>query len=77
MNDYRGKLCLLDGEYIAKCIIQDFLSQELTFEVSPGGETFTRQGEGGVEVHNEGTGKLSFDDVKHKLPKIKKEDDEL
>jgi hypothetical protein len=76
MNDYRDMLCLLDGKYLAKCVGQDFLAMTLTFEVSPDGETFTRKGEYGVEVYKDG--KLSFEDVKHKLPRLNsKEQDDI
>lgn len=73
MNDYRGKMCVLDGEYVAKCIGQDFIARELTFEVEPDGETFTRLGEHGVEVYEQET---TFDDVKHKLPKLKESNEQ-
>lgn len=67
MNDYRGKMCVLDGEYVAKCVGQDFFARELTFEVEPGGETFTRLGEHGIEIYEQ---EVTFDDVKHMLSKL-------
>lgn len=73
MDDYRGELCLLDGEYIARCISQDYNARELTFEVSPGGEQFIRRGEYGVKIISE-NGMRSFEDVKHLLPRIAKEE---
>ena len=68
MNDYRGMLCLLDGEYLAKCISQNFNSMTLTFEVEPNGDTFERTGENGVEVYKHGN--LTFEDVKDRLPRV-------
>jgi hypothetical protein len=68
VNDYRDSLCLLDGEYLAKCVGQDFLAMTLTFEVSPDGEKFTRRGENGVEIYK--NGELTFEDIKHKLPRL-------
>lgn len=71
MNDYRGELCLLDGQYLARCIGQDFIKMTLTFETDSGLK-FTRKGEDGVEIHNDG--ELGFDDIKHLLPKINPKD---
>lgn len=69
MNDYRNKMCLLDEKYLAKCVSQDFIAEELTFEIEPDGQTFIRQGEFGVEVYLEG--ETQFEDIKHLLPRIK------
>ncbi len=71
MDDYRGKLCVLDGEYLAKCIEQDFITGTLTFEIEPNGETFTREGDFGVGVYKDGD--LTFDDIKHLLPRVNEE----
>ena len=71
MEDYRGEICLLDGKYLAKCIGQDFYYEELTFEVSPGGLTFVRKGDLGVEIVNDK--QKSFDEIKHLLPRINDE----
>lgn len=35
MNDYRGKVCLIDGKVVKKCIAQDFYSEKLYFTLSP------------------------------------------
>jgi len=35
MNDYRGKVCVIDGKVIKKCIAQDFYSEKLYFALSP------------------------------------------
>ncbi|MFJ8247361.1 hypothetical protein [Peribacillus asahii] len=72
MRDYRGKMCLLDGEYLAKCVGQNFFHNTLTFEIESNGTTFTREGDYGVEVYEQG--ELTFEDVKHLLPRINKED---
>lgn len=69
MNDYRDKMCVLDGEFLAKCVGQDFSSRDLTFEVEPNGMTFVRQGDYGVEVHEQG--EMTFEDIKHLLPTLK------
>lgn len=52
MNDYRGRLCLLDGKRIAKCTVQDFYTETLTFALE-NGYTFEREGVWGVEVIEE------------------------
>lgn len=72
MNDYRNRMCLLDGQYLARCVAQDFIFQVLTFEVCPDGDTFTRQGEHGVERYDEQ--ELTFEDVKSRLPILHKGD---
>jgi hypothetical protein len=68
MDDYRDKLCVLDGEYVAKCIGQDFFSRKLTFEVEPDGATFVRYGDYNVEIYEKE--ELELNDVKHLLPRI-------
>lgn len=34
MNDYRGKVCVIDGGLVKKCIAQDFYSGKLYFALS-------------------------------------------
>lgn len=70
MDDYRGYICLIDGEYLAKCVGQDFYSGTLTFEIEPDGDTFTRDGEYGIEIYAKGDKKLTFDDVKNRLRRL-------
>lgn len=71
MDDFRGEICLLEGEYVAKCVSQDFGNNTLTFEIETDGKTFTRQGDYGVEIYEQG--ELTFEDVKHLLPRVNKE----
>lgn len=73
MDDYRGEMCLIEGKYLAKCISQDFYTRTLTFEVEPDGDTFTREGDYGVEIYVEK--ESTFDDVKHRLPTIDQEEE--
>ena len=69
MDDYRLKMCLIEGEYLALCIGQDFSERKLTFEVEPDGDTFIRYGDLGIEVYE--VSELTFEDVKHRLKRIK------
>lgn len=72
MDDYRGKMCLIKGEYLARCVSQDFIYRTLTFEVEPDGETFEIEGDYGIEIYHKQ--EKTFDDVKHLLPRINAED---
>lgn len=65
MGDYRDKLVLIRGEHVARCIGQDFYFGILYFEAT-NGVTFEYQGEDGLSIIDE---KVSYDDVKHMLPK--------
>ena len=69
MEDYRGELCIINEEYVAKCIIQNFLTGMLTFEVEPNGDRFELHVSEDIEIYKQGN--LTFDDVKHRLPKLK------
>lgn len=68
MRDYRERICLIDGEYLAKCISQNFTDEFLIFEVYAGGPEFRRDGDAGIEVYDD---TLSFNDVKHMLTRIR------
>lgn len=35
MNDYRGKVCIIDNLIVMKCIAQDFYSGKLYFALKP------------------------------------------
>lgn len=68
MDDYRGKMCVIDGKYLARCVGQDFILRVLTFEVEPDGLQFEKHGDYGVVVREEGP--LSLNDVRHLLSKV-------
>lgn len=68
MQDYRGKVCLIDGEYLAQCVCQDFRLRTLTFITEPDGIMFDREGDYGIEIYQEK--EVTFEDVKHLLPRI-------
>lgn len=70
MEDYRDKMCVLDGKYIAKCVGQDFISERLKFEVPQSEITFVREGEYGVEIYEYYYRDLELEDVAHLLPTI-------
>jgi hypothetical protein len=76
MKDYRLHMCLLDGTYLARCVAQNFYTEELTFEVEKDGERFTRPSDSGVEIYDKGDtedGTPTFDEVKHRLRRIDEE----
>lgn len=70
MKDYRGKMCLIDGEYLARCIIQDFHLRTLTFETEPDGILFEHEDDFGIEIYEEDKKEVTFEDVKHLLPRL-------